>query len=254
MLAHVRVGLVAALVTLASFAFSSIPASAADKAFQRGDLDEAAIKLEAEIKNDAGSAGKPLAQLRRDADAAFQKNDVRNGMVLLGQIIAQAPDDSATWLRLARAIQQIRVGRSIATASRCSSAPAPPPTSPISAPRTATRRPTLSSSSAAPSATASVWRPALDALRLSLELREIADVRALYEKMREDHGFRLLDYTVDADCGVAARLLPVLRGRCPASAPTSRRSSRSPARTSSRSPPTTSSSASKGSSTASATA
>ena len=44
-----------------------------------------------------------------------------------------------------------------------------------------------------------VWRPALDALRLSLELREVADVRALYEKMREDHGFRLLDYTVDAD-------------------------------------------------------
>ena len=31
MLAHVRVGFVAALVTLASFAFSSIPASAAGK-------------------------------------------------------------------------------------------------------------------------------------------------------------------------------------------------------------------------------
>ena len=44
-----------------------------------------------------------------------------------------------------------------------------------------------------------MWRPALDALRVSLELRETADVRALYEKMREDHGFRLLDYTVDAD-------------------------------------------------------
>src|SRR5947208_1026918 len=44
-----------------------------------------------------------------------------------------------------------------------------------------------------------VWRPALDALRLSLELRELADVRALYERLREDHGFRILDYTVDAD-------------------------------------------------------
>ena len=94
---------------LASVALSSIPASAAGKAFQRAELDEAAIKLEAEIKNDAGQAAKPLAQLRREADAAFQKNDVRNGMVLLGQIIAQAPDESASWLRLARAIQQIRV-------------------------------------------------------------------------------------------------------------------------------------------------
>ena len=45
----------------------------------------------------------------------------------------------------------------------------------------------------------SVWRPALDALRISLDLREVADVRQQYERMREDHGFRLLDYTVDAD-------------------------------------------------------
>ncbi len=84
MRAHVRVGFVAALVTLASIALSSIaPAATAAKTFQRPDLDEAAIKLEAEIKNDAGQSGKPLAQLRKDADAAFQKNDVRNGMVVL---------------------------------------------------------------------------------------------------------------------------------------------------------------------------
>ncbi len=44
-----------------------------------------------------------------------------------------------------------------------------------------------------------LWRPALDALRLSLDQREAADVRASYEKMREDHGFRLLDYAVDSD-------------------------------------------------------
>src|SRR5262249_15779859 len=43
------------------------------------------------------------------------------------------------------------------------------------------------------------WRPALDALRLSLELREVADTRAMYERLREEHGFRVLDYTVDAD-------------------------------------------------------
>ena len=72
-----------------------------------------------------------------------------------------------------------------------------------------------------------IWRPALDALRLSLELREVADVRALYEKMREDHGFRMLDYTVDSDAASpracfqfsedaarqAHRLLAVRRGR-----------------------------------------
>src|SRR5205814_6375413 len=44
-----------------------------------------------------------------------------------------------------------------------------------------------------------LWRPALDALRLSLDLREVAELRQQYERMREDHGFRLLDYSVDAD-------------------------------------------------------
>ena len=43
------------------------------------------------------------------------------------------------------------------------------------------------------------WRASLDALRLSLELREIADVRGQYERLRDQHGFRALDYTVDAD-------------------------------------------------------
>ena len=36
-------------------------------------------------------------------------------------------------------------------------------------------------------------------LRLSLDMREVAEVRGQYEKMREQHGFRLLDYTVDSD-------------------------------------------------------
>ena len=36
-------------------------------------------------------------------------------------------------------------------------------------------------------------------LRLSLDMREVADVRGQYEKMRDEHGFRLLDYTVDSD-------------------------------------------------------
>ena len=56
-----------------------------------------------------------------------------------------------------------------------------------------------SSSSARTFGDRGIWRPALDALRISLELRENADVRVMYEKMREDHGFRLLDYSVDAD-------------------------------------------------------
>ena len=127
MLAFVRGLFAAALVVLLSFS-----AIAADKAFKRDDLADAAIKLEAQIKTEAGPVTKTAAALRREADAAFQRNDFRTGMQLLGQIVAVAPDDSANWLRLAQAVLQIRPSND-ANAPSCSSAPPPPPTSPISA-------------------------------------------------------------------------------------------------------------------------
>ena len=67
-----------------------------------------AIKLEAQIKSDAGTVAKPAATLRRDADAAFQKNDFRAGMLVLGQLVTVAPDDASSWLRLARTVLQIK--------------------------------------------------------------------------------------------------------------------------------------------------
>src|SRR5262249_49859469 len=36
-------------------------------------------------------------------------------------------------------------------------------------------------------------------LRLSLELRETAELRGQYERLRVEHGFRLLDFTIDSD-------------------------------------------------------
>ena len=192
---QIRVGLVAALVTIASFSFSAF---AADKAYQRDDLADAAIKLEAQIKTDAGPVAKPLAQLRREADAAFQKNDVRGGMVLLGQIVATAPDESANWLRLARAVAQLRAATERERAVLLERAG----TAAYIAYQRAGNRNEESDSLAIVGRSfgdRKIWRPALDALRLSLELREVADVRVLYERMRGDHGFRLLDYSVDAD-------------------------------------------------------
>ena len=97
MLALVRASLTAALLIL-----SSISAFSADKPYHRDDLADAAIRLEAQIKADAGTVAKPLAALRRDADAAFARNDQKAGVQVLGQIVAVAPGDTANWLRLSR--------------------------------------------------------------------------------------------------------------------------------------------------------
>src|SRR6516164_9478490 len=105
MRAFVRAAFAAAVVLLLS-----APTIAADKSFKRDDLADGAIKLEAQIKAEAGQLTKSAAALRREADAACQRNDVRSGMQILGQIVAVAPDDSANWLRLAKAVLQIRPG------------------------------------------------------------------------------------------------------------------------------------------------
>jgi uncharacterized protein YfaS (alpha-2-macroglobulin family) len=193
MLAFARAAFAAALVLLLS-----APTLAADKPFKRDDLADAAIKLEAQIKAEAGQVSKPAVALGREADAAFQRNDFRSGMQILGQIVVVAPDDSANWLRLAKAVLQIRPSndreRSLLLERAATAAY-------IAYQRSGDSGEEAESLVviARTYADRSVWRPALDALRVSLELREVAEVRQQYERIREDHGFRLLDYSVDSD-------------------------------------------------------
>ena len=175
-----------------------MPPTLPKKPFQNSDLAESAITLEAQIKSDAGTPTKPVAQIRRDADAAFTKNDFRAGMALLGQIVAAAPNDSTTWLRLARTIMQIRPAddnEQKLLLERASTAAY------IAYQRTTSRTEEADSLALLGNVLSQreLWRPALDALRLSLELREVADVRGQYERLREQYGFRVLDYSVDAD-------------------------------------------------------
>ena len=199
------IGLVRAATLCAAFllgvAFTSATAGAADKAFKRDDLADSAIKLEAQIKSEARAAARTSATLGTDADAAFRRNDVRTGLSILGQIAATTPDDAGNWLRLARTIlqkvpkdpkdwseQTLLLERASTAAyiayQRAGNAGAEADALAVLGKSLAERK---------------LWRPALDALRLSLDLREVADVRGQYEKMRDEHGFRLLDYSVDSD-------------------------------------------------------
>ena len=184
--------------SLPCFGLALVPALAADKAFMRKDLDEAAIKLEAQIKSDAGTVTKDAATLKRAADAAFQSRDYRTGMLVLGQIVSVTPNDAASWLRLARAVLQIypRDDRERALLLDRGSTAAY-----IAYQRATDRNAEADSLAVLGRALANrkEWRGALDAMRLSLELRETADLRGQYERLRGEYGFRMLDYSVDSD-------------------------------------------------------
>src|SRR5947209_1782540 len=193
MLAPVRAGFAAALV-----AFFTFTAFAADKPFQRSDLADSAVRLETQIKTESGQIAKPVATLRSEAEAAFAKRDFRSGMQALAQIVSVAPREAGNWLRLSRAILQIRANDEREQVNFLERA--------ATAAYIAYQR----SGNAGEEADALVplgrtfaerklWRPALDAYRFSLDLREVADVRQSYEQLRDEHGFRILDYSVYAD-------------------------------------------------------
>jgi uncharacterized protein YfaS (alpha-2-macroglobulin family) len=192
------IGLVRATVICATLALGLTAAGAADKAFKRDELADSAVKLEAQIKSEAGPVAKSSATLRNDADAAFKRADFRVGLQILGQIAATAPEDSANWLRLAKTIFQIR---SVSSSEQTFLYERASTAAYIAYQRAGNQAEEADALAVLGRAMSErkLWRPALDALRLSLDMREVAEVRGQYEKMRDQHGFRLLDYTVDSD-------------------------------------------------------
>src|SRR5207248_9647054 len=120
------------------------------------------------------------AALRREADAAFARNDFRSGMQVLGQIVAVAPDDSANWLRLSKAVLQIRASNDRERSLLLERA--------ATAAYIAYQRSTGNAGEEADAlvviertyADRSIWCPAIDAMRSSLELREVVEVCQTY--------------------------------------------------------------------------
>ena len=192
------IGLVRATVICATLALGLTAAVAADKAFKRDELADSAVKLEAQIKSEAGPVAKSSTTLRNDADAAFRRSDFRVGLQILGQIAATTPEDSANWLKLAKTIFQIRSASSSEQTFLYERASTAAYIAYQRAGNQAEEADALAVLGRAMSER-KLWRPALDSLRLSLDMREVAEVRGQYEKLRDQHGFRLLDYTVDSD-------------------------------------------------------
>jgi uncharacterized protein YfaS (alpha-2-macroglobulin family) len=201
MIATVRVGVLAALVSLLSVLLS-VAASAAGKPFQRDDLDDSAIKLEAQIRSDAGTVAKPAAALKREADAALEKRDYRAAMQTLSLIAVVTPKDAANWLRLARAVLQVHSQTPASQENDRQMLIERATTAAYLAYRRATNPAEEAEALEALGriyAERKIWRPALDTMRLSLDLRETAQLRTAYEELRERQGFRILDYSVDSD-------------------------------------------------------
>src|ERR1700674_1242172 len=96
MFAWFRAGLVAAL-----FVIVTTPTQAAQKTFQDDALDDAAITLEADLKDEAGTVEKPVIKLKQEGDALIKGQDLEGAADVYVPIVTVAPDDAKAWRRLA---------------------------------------------------------------------------------------------------------------------------------------------------------
>jgi alpha-2-macroglobulin len=188
-----RAGLFAALIV-----FATTPSPAAQKTFQDDALDNAAITLEADLKDEAGPVAKPPAKLKQDADALITKQDLAGAANIYVQIVSVAPNDAGAWRRLAELWLAIPRADEDDGSARVEQA------------RTAAyiayrRAATAEEESASLDTLANAfvkrqeWREALNALELALSLHETPELKAKYAELREKYGFRVANFSVDSD-------------------------------------------------------
>ncbi|HLJ72659.1 MAG TPA: alpha-2-macroglobulin [Roseiarcus sp.] len=181
-------------------AFAAGAQAAEIKPFARDYLASDAVRLVETLRKEAGGAGqgKSAEQLRRDTSAAAARGDYSLAARLAAAAVTANPKDAANWLALAR----LAIAADDAQWSNRWSLRDEGATAAYGAyERLAT--PPLQAEALALlgnlMARREMWRPALDAYRASLDRRDDADTQAIYEDMREKHGFRITDYKVDND-------------------------------------------------------
>ena len=191
-----RAGLIAALFLFVTAPLT--PVTAAEKSFQDASLDDSAIKLQAELKDEAGTVDKPVTTLKKDADAALKTGDLEDAADIYVQIVTAAPNDVRAWRRLADLWLKLPTSDEDDGSARYERA--------TSAAYIAYRR----AANASDEANALImlasaygkrndWRPALNALALALKLNETLELKTTYDQLRQKYGFRVSNYSVDSD-------------------------------------------------------
>jgi uncharacterized protein YfaS (alpha-2-macroglobulin family) len=189
------------LACLAAFVVTLLlaPPAFADKSFVQEELTTDVARLPAALRKEAGGlTQRPSAKLVPDGIAALSQGDARRALDLFGAAVANDEKNAAAWLGYGNAAFAVVPrdsyekytlrGRAVAAAygsyQRASS------------PAEEGKALALLGKVLAD---LQRWRPALNAYRASLDRRDDADIRTTYENLRKEHGFRVVDYTVDSD-------------------------------------------------------
>ncbi|MBR2534496.1 MAG: alpha-2-macroglobulin family protein [Hyphomicrobium sp.] len=181
-----------ASVTLGALA----PAIAADPGFSHQGVAADAKRYAAFLKSNWRSDGKAPVALKAEAEKVFA-TDARAASRYLANVVASDDKDGAAWTRLAEALLAIKPDPEKAERYDL----------PVHASGAAYRGYERATDAAQKSKALfvlgqalerrSYWRPAIDALRMSFEVADNQPAREAYDKLRAEHGFRMMDYRVD---------------------------------------------------------
>jgi uncharacterized protein YfaS (alpha-2-macroglobulin family) len=176
----------------------SIAASAASRFAHQGIADDAA-RYEKYVRETWKAGAKGSGELRL-AGQKQMETDARAASRSYAAAVSADPKSSESWLGLARALLAVKVDDENSSERY---------DLPVNASGAAYRAYELATTSAAKAEALAVlsqamqrrayWRPALDALRISLELSEAPAVRVAYDRLRAEHGFRMTDYKTDTE-------------------------------------------------------
>ena len=171
------------------------------KPFARDDMASDAVRLTETLRIATAAIGaqvkdKTPDQLRKAAAAASAASNFDAAEKLAGAAITAAPKDPLNWLAYAG----VAIKADDAKANDRYELVTRGATAAYAAYLRSTTPDTQAGALAVLAdllARHELWRPALDALKASLDRRDAIDVRKTYEAMRAEHGFRILDYKVD---------------------------------------------------------
>lgn len=191
-----RLGLGAAALAL-SLAFAA-PSQAANGAFENRDALTSALKLQARLQREATSDARPVADLVKQGVAQIRAGEWREAAVSMALAAGKDPKNEQAWRNLSVALTRVETD-DYSERERFKE----------QAVGAAWRAYELSTDAKTRGRALAVlanalvykeeFRPALDAYKASLAAAPTPELQKTYETLRDEHGFRALDFSVDAD-------------------------------------------------------
>jgi alpha-2-macroglobulin len=187
------------LLSLFVCLLTSTIAAAQERPFAHRGVAKDAARYEAYIRENWRPGGQSAADLRLSANQVLT-TDARAASRGFAMAVAADDGNAENWIGLARSLLAIKADPNKGSERY---------DLPVNASGAAYRAYQLADTSDKKARALSVlgeamrrrsyWRPAIDALKASLSLTEAAEVRAAYEKLRAEHGFRMTDYSTQAE-------------------------------------------------------